>query len=116
MKLAIAAIIVTTASAFSSMPQQQGARLSTALNGNIGLYYSSSTGNTETVAGYIAEAAGLRADDIGDAKDADITGHDAIIIGAPTWHTGEDSERSGTSWDSWLVRGTGTFQLRLHLR
>ena len=76
---------------------------STALNaGNVGLYFSSSTGNTEVVAGYIAEANGLRADEIGDANDADVQAHDAIIIGAPTWHTGEDTERSGTSWDEWL--------------
>ena len=23
-------------------------------------------------------------------------------MGAPTWHTGADSERSGTAWDQWL--------------
>ena len=28
--------------------------------------------------------------------------YDAFIFGAPTWHTDADSERSGTSWDSWL--------------
>merc|ERR1712028_259692 len=31
-----------------------------------------------------------------------ITGADALIIGAPTWHTGADEQRSGTSWDDWL--------------
>jgi len=70
---------------------------------SVGLYYSTSTGNTETVAEYIAGAAGIEDwKDIGDADDAEITGHDAIIVGAPTWHTGADSERSGTSWDEWL--------------
>ena len=74
----------------------------TALNA-VGLFYSTSTGNTETVAGYISEAAGgLELEDIGDASDADITGADALIIGAPTWHTGADEQRSGTSWDDWL--------------
>ena len=29
-------------------------------------------------------------------------GHDALIVGAPTWHTGADEQRSGTSWDDWL--------------
>lgn len=24
----------------------------------------------------------------------------SVIVGAPTWHTGEDQERSGTEWDS----------------
>jgi len=77
-------------------------RCSTALNADAGLYYSSTTGNTEVVAGYIAEAAGLEAEEIGDATNSDVEGHDALIVGAPTWHTGEDSERSGTTWDSWL--------------
>jgi flavodoxin I len=68
-----------------------------------GLYYSTSTGNTETVAEYIANAAGVEDwKDIADAEDDEIKGHDSIIVGAPTWHTGADSERSGTSWDEWL--------------
>lgn len=75
---------------------------STALNANVGLYYSTQTGNTETVAGYIAEAAGLEIEDIGDAEDDAVTGLDSIIVGAPTWHTDEESERSGTEWDTWL--------------
>merc|ERR1719253_1828078 len=68
-----------------------------------GLYYSTSTGNTETVAEYIANAAGVEDwKDIGDAEEDEVKGHDGIIVGAPTWHTGADSERSGTSWDEWL--------------
>ena len=74
----------------------------TALNAKVGIYFSTSTGNTETVAGYISEAAGLEAVDIGDATDAEVAGLDSIIVGAPTWHTDCESERSGTSWDSWL--------------
>merc|ERR1711953_1059156 len=49
----------------------------------VGLLYASQTGNTETVAGYIAEAAGI----------------DGIIVGCPTWNTGADEYRSGTAWD-----------------
>mmetsp|Transcript_17864 Transcript_17864/g.22212 ORF Transcript_17864/g.22212 Transcript_17864/m.22212 type:complete len:240 (+) Transcript_17864:275-994(+) len=75
---------------------------STSLEMSTGLYYSTSTGNTETVSGYIAEAAGLSAEDIGDATDDEINGHDSLIVGAPTWHTGADEQRSGTSWDDWL--------------
>merc|ERR1712232_993968 len=70
---------------------------------SVGLYYSTSTGNTETVAGYIADKLGIEDwKDIGDAEDDEVLGHDAIIVGSPTWHTGADSERSGTSWDEWL--------------
>merc|ERR1711897_50721 len=61
------------------------------------------TGNTETVAGYIATAVGgVEIEDIGDASNADIEGHDSLIGGAPTWHTGADEQRSGTAWDDWL--------------
>merc|ERR1711957_969180 len=67
-----------------------------------GLYFSTSTGNTETVGGYVAEATGLELTDIGDADDGDIGGHDSLIVGAPTWNTGADEQRSGTSWDDWL--------------
>merc|ERR1719207_101675 len=66
------------------------------------LLFSTTTGNTETAAGYIAAATGLEATDIGDASVDDITAADSLIIGAPTWHTGADSERSGTAWDEFL--------------
>jgi len=70
---------------------------------SVGLYYSTSTGNTETVAGYIADKVGIEDwKDIADADEAEIMGHDGIIVGAPTWHTGADEQRSGTSWDEWL--------------
>jgi flavodoxin I len=72
---------------------------------SVGLYYSTSTGNTETVAGYIAEKTGIEDwKDIADADEAEVLGHEAIIVGAPTWHTGSDTERSGTSWDEWLYQ------------
>ena len=60
-------------------------------------------GNTETCAGYIAgNIDGADAEYIDDAKDEDFTGADALIVGAPTWHTGSDEQRSGTPWDDWL--------------
>lgn len=77
-------------------------RSTTALNAAT-IWYSSSTGNTETVADYIASAAGgLNYNDIGDASDDEIAGSESLIVGAPTWHTGADEQRSGTSWDDWL--------------
>ena len=96
---AIVAAFLASAEAFA--PAMNSAPTSTALNA-VGLYYSTSTGNTETVAGYIAEETGASAEDIGDASEGDITGADGLIIGAPTWHTGADEQRSGTSWDDWL--------------
>ena len=94
-----------------------------------GRYFSTTTGNTETAAGYIAAETGLDAVrscsartvegewlvsapagirglcsqvDIGDVSGDDIMACDSLIIGAPTWHTGADSERSGT-----VPRGLG---------
>mmetsp|Transcript_26994 Transcript_26994/g.39770 ORF Transcript_26994/g.39770 Transcript_26994/m.39770 type:complete len:203 (-) Transcript_26994:95-703(-) len=81
----------------SNIPFRQASSLNAA-----SIWYSTSTGNTETIAGYVAEAAGLSANDIGDATADEITGADALIVGAPTWHTGADEQRSGTSWDDWL--------------
>merc|ERR1719232_2008013 len=80
MKFIVAASLFASASAFA--PALNGARSSSALN---------------------AVAVGCEDwADIGDAEDGDITGADALIVGAPTWHTGADTERSGTTWDDWL--------------
>ena len=102
----IALVVFHGAQAFTglhppALPWQQQQPLFAA---KVGIYYSSSTGNTETVGGYIAQAAGGGLDlvDIGDAKDEEIMACDSIICGAPTWHTGADQQRSGTSWDEWL--------------
>jgi len=66
------------------------------------LLYSTTTGNTETAAGYIAAATGLEAVDIGDVDGDTIKECDSLIVGAPTWNTGADEERSGTAWDEFL--------------
>jgi len=68
----------------------------------VGLVYSTQTGNTETVAGYIAAEAGLEAADIGDYAAADLADFDGLIVGCPTWNTGADEYRSGTAWDDLL--------------
>jgi flavodoxin I len=68
----------------------------------VGLIYSTTTGNTETVAGYIGEETGLSMVDIADCTPDAIAGFAGLIVGAPTWHTGADSERSGTAWDEFL--------------
>merc|ERR1719191_2582326 len=69
---------------------------------DVGLLYSTTTGNTETVAGYVAAKTGLTEQDIGDLSGDDVAAFDGLIIGAPTWHTGADSERSGTAWDEFI--------------
>ncbi|KAJ8598516.1 hypothetical protein CTAYLR_001388 [Chrysophaeum taylorii] len=69
----------------------------------VGIFYSTTTGNTETIAGYIQEATGLdEIYDIGSVEASTFTGFDGMICGAPTWHTGADEQRSGTSWDDVL--------------
>merc|ERR1719476_483727 len=65
----------------------------------VGLLYATQTGNTETVAGYIAEAAGLEAEDVGDYGAEDLLEFDGLIVGTPTWNTGADEYRSGVAWD-----------------
>merc|ERR1719161_1457170 len=69
---------------------------------DVGLVYASTTGNTEVVAGYIAAETGLEEQDIGDLSGDDMAAFDGIIVGAPTWHTGADTERSGTDWDEFI--------------
>merc|ERR1719486_597804 len=68
----------------------------------VGLIYSTTTGNTETVAGYIGAETGLEPVDIADCDGDTVAGFDGLIIGAPTWHTGADTERSGTAWDDFI--------------
>merc|ERR1712176_1011263 len=65
----------------------------------VGLLYATQTGNTETVAGYIAEAAGIDAEDVGDYGAEDLAEFDGLIAGTPTWNTGADEYRSGCAWD-----------------
>lgn len=108
MKFLVASLFLTGVSGFGGTirpPTRSFVPVSsTALQANVGLYYSTSTGNTETVATYISDASGVRADEIGDANDSDIEAHDSLIVGAPTWHTDAETERSGTSWDEWLYK------------
>jgi len=68
----------------------------------VGLFFATQTGNTENVAGKIAEAAGIEAEDIGDIDADDLADYDGLIVGCPTWNTGADEMRSGTAWDDVL--------------
>ena len=97
----ITVVLPSAINGFSFTPAKTGRAFTTALDGSV-VYYSTSTGNTETIAGYLSEAVGCPMEDIGDAKEAEIKGFDCLIVGAPTWHTGADEQRSGTSWDEFL--------------
>merc|ERR1719323_940990 len=68
----------------------------------VGLFYATQTGNTETVAGVIAEKAGVEAMDVGEISAEDLAGYDGLLVGCPTWNTGADEYRSGTAWDDLL--------------
>ncbi len=100
MKLA-AIVSALTVSGTAAFAPSTGGRSVTSLDGAV-VYFSTSTGNTETVGQYIADAAGLDIVEIGDASEDEIKGFDGLIIGAPTWNTGADEQRSGTSWDDFL--------------
>lgn len=45
--------------------------------------------------------------EIADADLGSLADYDALVVGAPTWNTGADTERSGTGWDNLLddIRG-----------
>merc|ERR1712216_286095 len=45
---------------------------------------------------------GLSAVDIADLTGEGVASYDGLIVGAPTWHTGADTERSGTAWDDFI--------------
>merc|ERR1719384_3120542 len=102
MKLSVAIILSAAGVTQAWVAPNAAVRPTTSLNGGV-VYYSTSTGNTQTIAGYIADAAGCGdAEDIGDASESDVSGQDFLIVGAPTWHTDAEEQRSGTAWDDWL--------------
>lgn len=81
-------------------PQRQ-----VAAHAQVGLFFSTTTGNTEEVADEIKAALGdavTDPSDIGDVEVASLTDFDGLIVGTPTWNTGADESRSGTAWDDVL--------------
>ena len=79
----------------------------------VGIYFATTTGKTEDIAerlhGLLSSAEEPK--DISDVDDlSELTGHDGVICGIPTWNTGADSERSGTAWDS-LLEDIGELEL-----
>ena len=77
------------------------------VSAKVGLFYSTSTGNTEAAAEWIQEKFAKHGDiaapvDICEANVSDMQAFDSLIVGAPTWNTGADEGRSGTAWDDVL--------------
>ena len=54
-----------------------------------GVFFGSSTGNTEDAAKQIAEALGVEATEISSASDDEIIGCDYIVFGLSTWGAGD---------------------------
>ncbi len=76
----------------------------------IGIYFATTTGKTEDIAERIHGLLGGAESpiDISDVDDlSELVNHDGIICGIPTWNTGAESERSGTTWDSLLDEISG---------
>lgn len=72
----------------------------------VGIFFGTSTGNTQVVAEKIYEAFGsdlaaepVDVDSLSGEVAAAFSGHDTLVVGSPTWNTGMDTERSGTGWD-----------------
>lgn len=79
----------------------------TQLDATVGIYYGTMGGNTKNCANHIMTAASegneITICEIEDLADpSEFTKHDALIIGAPTWNTGAEKERTLTGWDQWL--------------
>ena len=67
------------------------------LFGNVGLFYGTSTGNTENVASYFESEVEVVSsiDDLTDANS-----YDGYIFGVPTWHT--DANTHSPWQDKWV--------------
>ena len=77
------------------------------VSAKVGLFYSTSTGNTEAAAEWIQDKFAKHGDiaapvDICEANVSGMQAFDSLIVGAPTWNTGADEGRSGTAWDDVL--------------
>ena len=67
----------------------------------IGIFYGSTTGNTEMVAQEIQKLLGEELVDLHDVESADkmsLNNYDLLLFGIPTWDIGELQE----DWEDWL--------------
>mmetsp|Transcript_42597 Transcript_42597/g.85278 ORF Transcript_42597/g.85278 Transcript_42597/m.85278 type:complete len:211 (+) Transcript_42597:36-668(+) len=117
-RTALALAFIASANAFAGLSLlpalRRGAKGVTAhpMSMKIGVFYGTSTGNTESVAERIATALGVTAEDIGSVEASALSSYDTLVVGAPTWHTGADTERSGTDWDEILYNDVPNMDLK----
>jgi flavodoxin I len=104
----LAATLSTSDAWLSHSPTFAARPASTQLDAAVGIFYGTSTGNTQTCADLIYEAFGpnVAAEPVdidslqgAGAVAAALAAHDTLVVGTPTWNTGADTERSGTGWD-----------------
>ena len=69
-----------------------------------GIYFSSVTGNTEEIADLIGEVVGADPADIDDMTATAIADQNPIFVGAPTWNTGAEDNRTGSEMDEFMYK------------
>lgn len=68
-----------------------------------GVFFATTTGNTQDIAEQISQK--LNADackEISEVSPSELSDYDTIVVGAPTWNTGADEQRSGTEMDDFI--------------
>ena len=108
-KVVLAAAIMASANAFAPVNK---ASTSTSLNAISSVFFGSINGTTEYCAKKIADAIGCQWQNIDEAQNDEIAKADCLILGAPTWNTGADDNRSGTEMDSWLYDNLPEIDMR----
>lgn len=125
---AVSAPVVGRSPASSRTPSKRPARRSSSLpcatarrravlvpTMGIAVVYSTTTGNCADVAQLIADGLGENVVDalveISDTNAEELAAYDGLVVGAPTWNTGADEQRSGTDWDTFLYKGLNDLAL-----
>jgi len=67
---------------------------------NIGIYYGSTTGNTQDLADRIGKSLGVASSDVHDisSANADFSAYDVVLFGSPTYGMGDLQD----DWDSYI--------------
>lgn len=101
MKFSTLVILPTVATAFTVVPRgpTTSTATTTCLFAKVGVFFGTSTGNTEEVADLIVEQLDGTAEGPFDVDDGDsiveaFSNYDALIVGTPTWNTGKNFHSS----------------------
>lgn len=119
-RLFAAVLLLSTRAVVSFAPALPTSPVSTTqLDATVGIYFGTVGGNTKTCANHIMNSVTASANndvticEIENLQDPkEFTRHDALIIGAPTWNTGAEKERTLTGWDAWLYNTLPTLDLK----